>query len=65
LFGDASGELCNTMESRMRTHAPNVAAAANDAAQPSVPATPLFMPPSVVPAAPLVFDYTSPFKNAA
>ncbi len=49
----------------MRTHAPNVAAAANDAAQPSVPATPLFMPPSVVPAAPLVFDYTSPFKNAA
>ncbi|MGE8475714.1 MAG: transposase, partial [Paraburkholderia hospita] len=26
LFGDASGELCNTMESRMRTHAPNVAA---------------------------------------
>ena len=65
LFGDASGELCNTMESRMRTHAPNVAAAANDAAQPSVPATPLFTPPSVVPAAPLVFDYSSPFKNAA
>jgi hypothetical protein len=30
-----------------------------------VPATPLFAPLSGVPAAPLVFDYTSPFKNAA
>ena len=61
LFGEAGNELCSTMEARMRMHAPN-AAAANDAAQPSVPATPLFTPP---PATPLVFNYISPFKNAA
>ncbi|MBN3767735.1 transposase [Burkholderia sp. Ac-20365] len=67
LFGDAGNELCNTMEARMRTHAPNALAAANDAAhpQPSMPALPIFTPPSSVPVAPLVFDYTSPFKNAA
>ncbi|MPW19816.1 transposase [Paraburkholderia sp. CNPSo 3157] len=67
LFGDAGRELCSTMEARMRIHAPNaVGAAENDAAtaQPAMPATPLF-PPPVAPATPLVFDYASPFMNAA
>jgi transposase len=65
LFGEAGNQLCSTMEARMRTHAPNAAAAANDAAPPSPPATPRYTPPSGAPATPLMFNYISPFKNAA
>ena len=66
LFGEAGHELCNTMEARMRIHAPtDVTASDAPAVQPSVPATPLFAPTPGVSASPLVFDYTSPFKNAA
>ncbi|MEM5385599.1 transposase [Paraburkholderia phymatum] len=68
LFGDAGSELCSMMEARMRIHAPNaVAAAENDAAtaQPVMPATPLFPPPGAPASTPLVFDYASHFMNAA
>ena len=65
LFGDAGDELCSTMEARMRIHAPNAAAIDVPQIKPSVPATPLFPQPSPMPATPLVFDYTSPFKTAA
>ena len=65
LFGEAGEELCSTMEARMRTHAPEPVVNDVPPVRPSVPATPLFPSPAGVPAVPLVFDYTSPFKNAA
>jgi len=65
LFGAAGDELCSTMEARMRPHAPGAAPRVHGASRPSVPATPLFPPTAGIPAAPLMFDYTSPFKNAA
>jgi hypothetical protein len=66
LFGEAGNDLCNTMEARMRSHAPTDAVAdTTPAVQPSVSATPLFTPTPGIPASPMVFDYTSPFKNAA
>jgi transposase len=70
LFGEAGNDLCNTMEARMRSHAPHVAhqvPAASDApkTQPVMPAAPMFPPSAGVPAAPAVFSYSNPFRNAA
>jgi len=67
LFGDTGGELCNTMEARMRSHALQIAQTASDVAgaQPVIPVAPLFPPMAGTPAAPSAFDYNSPFKNAA
>jgi transposase len=67
LFGEAGGDLCNTMEARMRSHAPLPAVSPAEVAvvQPAIPVGPLFPPPAAVPAAPAIFDYSSPFKNAA
>jgi transposase len=65
LFGEAGNDLCNTMEARMRSHAPQAASVDGAAAQPVIPVAPLFPPPASVPAAPAVFTYSNPFKNAA
>ncbi|WJF91276.1 transposase [Paraburkholderia bonniea] len=61
LFGEASEELCNTMQARMRNHQLEEKQPAADGAVPATPATG-YAPQSGTPA---VFDYATSFKYAA
>ncbi|WP_345813758.1 transposase [Paraburkholderia sp. PREW-6R] len=63
LFGDASQELCNMMEARMRTHVSTELKSMED--KPAAGAPSLFSPASSKPLPSSPFAYVSPFKHAA
>lgn len=66
LFGEASAELCNTMEARMRIHASPEEKAARADALPVTSAKPVFQGPAPTqPAMPSVFSYADSYKHAA
>jgi hypothetical protein len=64
LFGEASEELCNLMEGRMRTH---VSAQQKGVEADKAPATApaVYSPAPVKPLPSSPFAYASPFKHAA
>jgi transposase len=66
LFGEASGELCGMMESRMRVHvSPEEKAVRAEAAPVVQDRPPLFGQAGSQPAVPSVFGFAGTFKRAA
>jgi transposase len=66
LFGEAAGELCSMMETRMRIHVSPEEKAARAEAVPMVPARPaLYGQAGSQPALPSVFGIAGSYKRAA